>query len=171
MYERLFMSSSNKIRVDFVCVQNAGRSQIAAAFARRECSKRGLDDVVEIHSGGTEPAESVHEEVVEAMSEVGIDIGDRSPKYVAELESLKGTDYLITMGCTLTKFNPDQYGTESYEWELTNPDGKDMETVREVRDEIESEVNDLFDEIEQLAEKEQTSSDGIVAQIRETLSI
>ncbi|MEF8829820.1 MAG: ArsC family transcriptional regulator, partial [Haloarcula sp.] len=87
------MASIDKVRLDFICVHNAGRSQIAAAFAERERADRGLEDAVEIYSGGTDPADTVHRDVVKAMSEVGIDIGNRSPKYVAELAELKDTDY------------------------------------------------------------------------------
>ena len=68
----------DKIRLDFVCVHNAGRSQMAAAFAERERAERGLENVVEIHSGGTDPADTVHEEVIEAMAEVGVDIADKT---------------------------------------------------------------------------------------------
>ncbi|MEF8826685.1 MAG: low molecular weight phosphatase family protein, partial [Halapricum sp.] len=134
------MTSTNEIRLDFACVHNAGRSQMAAAFAERERDERGLEGIVEIHSGGTDPADTVHEEVVEAMAQDGIDIADRTPKYVADLDELRDTDYLVTMGCSITKFNPSQYGVESHEWDLTNPEGQDMETVREVRDEIERRV-------------------------------
>lgn len=167
------MAPNDRIRLDFVCVHNAGRSQMAAAFAERERDQRGLDDIVEVHSGGTDPADAVHEEVVESMAEVGIDISDRTPKYVAELEALKDTDYLVTMGCSITKFNPAQYGVESHEWDLANPDGQDTETVGEVRDEIEHRVETLFDEIERLDKKEQASadaSDGVLTAIRDTLS-
>ena len=99
--------------------------------------QRRLEDLVEIQSGGTDPADTIHEEVVEATAEAGVDIADKTPKYVADLDDLKDTDYLVTMGCSITKFNPAQYGVESREWDLVNPDGQDMETVREVRDEIE----------------------------------
>lgn len=168
------MASNGRIRLDFVCVQNAGRSQIAAAFAERERTERGLEDVVEIHSGGTAPADTVHVEVVQAMNEVGIEIGNKTPKYVADLDQLKESDYLITMGCYISEFNPAQYGVESLEWDLTNPDGQEMETVRGVRDEIEARVETLFDDIEQLAEEERTKTDssgGVVATIRGALSI
>jgi protein-tyrosine-phosphatase len=168
------MVSNDEIRIDFVCVHNAGRSQMAAAFAERECIDRDLTDSIEVYSGGTEPADTVHEEVVEAMAEVGIDIADRTPTYVAELDQLKESDYLITMGCSISKFNPAQYGVESHQWDLTNPDGQDMETVREVRDEIERRVESLFDELERLAEKERAepnSSRGVVTAIRDALSL
>lgn len=168
------MVSTNKIRLDFACVHNAGRSQMAAAFAERERAERGLEEIVEIHSGGTDPAETVHGEVVEAMAEEGIDIADRTPKYVAALDDLNNTDYLITMGCTITKFNPEMYGAESQEWDLTNPAGQDMETVREVRNEIEHRVETLFDELDRPSKEEKVSTDsagGVISTIRESLSI
>lgn len=168
------MVSTPRIRIDFICVHNAGRSQMAAAFAEHERAERGLEDIVEIHSGGTDPADAVHEEVIEAMSEVGIDLTDRSPKYVASLDQLKESHYLITMGCSLAKFNPAQYGVESRNWDLTNPDGQDMETVREVRDDIELQVKTLFDEVERTVKERQASRDssrGIVGSIRDALSL
>lgn len=168
------MAPDADIRIDFLCVHNAGRSQIAAAFAERECSDRGLTDIVDIHSGGTEPADTVHDEVVEAMAEVGLDVADQTPTYVAELDQLKDSDYLITMGCSITRFNPAQYGVESREWDLTNPDGQEMALVREVRDEIESRVESLADELERLVEEERAtvdSSRGVVTALRDALSL
>ena len=141
------MPTDDTIRIDFICVHNAGRSQMAAAFAEREREERDLDDVVEVHSAGTDPADSVHEEVVDAMAEIGVDMSDRSPSWVV-LDDLKDSHYLVTMGCAITEFNPAQYGVESRAWDVTNPDGKEMEMVREVRDEIERRVSELFDEIE-----------------------
>jgi protein-tyrosine-phosphatase len=142
---------------------------MAAAFAERERTGRKLEDTVEIHSGGTDPADTVHEEAVTAMSEVGIDIADRRPRYVADLDQLRESHYLVTMGCSITKFNPAQYGVESRSWDLTNPDGQDMETVREVRDEIEARVETLFDEVERVVEEKRVDTDssrGIVGSIR-----
>ncbi|ELZ33139.1 protein tyrosine phosphatase [Halorubrum tebenquichense DSM 14210] len=147
---------------------------MAAAFAEHERSERGLEDIVEIHSGGTDPANVVHEEVVEAMAEVGIDISDQTPRYVADLEYLKETQYLITMGCSISTFNPEQYGVESQSWDLANPDGQDMETVREVRDAIETRVETLFDDVERQAKEMRAtadSSNGIVGSIRDALSL
>lgn len=144
------MAHSSTIRIDFICPQNAGRSQIAAAFAERERRRRELEDVVEIHSAGTRPADTVHEEVIEAMAEVDIDVSDNTPTYVV-LDELKDTHFMITMGCSVSEFNPAHYGVESRVWDLTNPEGQDMETVRAVRDDIERRVVALFDEIEEIA--------------------
>ncbi len=158
------MADSEPIRIEFICVHNAGRSQMAAAFAERERDERGLEEVVEVHSGGTDPAETVHDEVVRAMAEVDIDISDRSPTWVV-LDELKDSHYLVTMGCSITEFNPAQYGVESRAWDLTNPDGKDMETVREVRDEIERRVAELFDEIERTAAESDDEPDSVSARV------
>ncbi|OYR40023.1 low molecular weight phosphatase family protein [Halorubrum sp. Ib24] len=167
------MTSSDRLRLDFVCVHNAGRSQMAAAFAERERDERDLTDVVEIHSGGTEPADAVHDPVVEAMAEVGIDISDRRPKWVADLEQLADSDYVVTMGCSIMHFEPAQYGVESRDWDLVNPDGEDIDTVRAVREEIEEKVSALFDEIEGSAADGRVEADesgGFVASLRESLS-
>ena len=92
------MSESTKnTRIAFVCVQNAGRSQMAYAFALRERAERGLDDEVDLLTGGTQPADHVHPEVVDAMAAVGIDISDRVPREVT-VDELRGCDYTITMG-------------------------------------------------------------------------
>ena len=167
------MTSADEIRLDFICVHNAGRSQMATAFAEREHAERSLEDVVEIHAGGTDPADTMHKEVVDAMAEVGINVEDKTPRYVADLENLKETNYLVTMGCPITKFNPAQYGVQSHGGDLTNPDGQDMQTVREVRDEIERRVETLFDELDRRIEEEPASTDsagGVMASIRDALS-
>lgn len=168
------MPPNDRIRIDFVCVHNAGRSQMAAAFAQRERTERELDEVVEIHSGGTDPADVIHEEVREAMAEVGLDVADRTPTYVADLDQLEESDYLVTMGCSIAKFNPARYGVESRNWNLTNPDGQDMETVREVRDDIKARVESLFDEVERVADEKENNTDAsgsIVGSIRDTFSL
>ncbi|WP_267642242.1 low molecular weight phosphatase family protein [Haloarchaeobius amylolyticus] len=126
----------------FVCVQNAGRSQMATAFAERERDERGLDwDIV---TGGTLPAEHVHEEVVDSMQELGIDISDRTPREVSD-EELESCDVVATMGCSTLSLNTD---VDVRDWDLTDPDGKSPEAVAEIRDEIASRVTALFDELD-----------------------
>ena len=130
------------VRFGFVCVQNAGRSQMSAAFAERERRERGLDDRVEVVTGGTHPADEVHPEVVEAMGELDIDLADRVPREVSTAE-LNACDVVATMGCsTLTLAD----GVEARDWALDDPHGQDVERVREIRDEIERRVVALFDE-------------------------
>jgi len=136
------------VRMTFLCVENAGRSQMAAALAERERECRELDEQVEIDSAGTHPADTVHPVVVEAMAEIDIDISDRVPRLV-DLEALKRMDYVVMMGCYIAEFAPGSFGGDSREWNLANPAGQDLETVREIRDDLSERIADLFDEIEQ----------------------
>ena len=130
------------VRFGFVCVQNAGRSQMSAAFAERERRERGLDDRVEVVTGGTHPADEVHPEVVKAMRELDVDLADRVPREVSTAE-LNACDVVATKGCsTLTLAD----GVEARDWALDDPHGQDVERVREIRDEIEGRVVALFDE-------------------------
>jgi len=133
---------SEPVRLGFVCVQNAGRSQMSAAFAERERRDRGLTDSVEILTGGTRPAEEVHPGVVDAMREVGIDISDREPREVTTRE-LNDCDLVVTMGCSTLELDA---AVEVRDWALEDPHGQDEEAVRGIRDEIERRVSDLFDE-------------------------
>mgnify|MGYP000140784610 FL=1 len=130
-------------RFGFVCVQNAGRSQMSTAFAEREVERRGLDDRVEIITGGTHPADHVHEEVVTVMDEIGIDLSDRTPREVST-ETLNACDVVATMGCSTLELDADS--VEVRDWALDDPDGQDLDAVRAIRDEIEARVSDLFDE-------------------------
>ena len=132
-------------RLAFVCVQNAGRSQMSAAFAEREQDRRGLDAEVEILTGGTHPADHVHEPVVDAMADAGFDIADRVPRAITEAE-LQSADYVATMGCSTLEVGTVGPDTEVRDWDLEDPDGKDPERVREIRDEIADRVASLFDE-------------------------
>ncbi|ELZ47773.1 arsenate reductase [Halorubrum californiense DSM 19288] len=134
--------SDDVVTFGFVCVQNAGRSQMSAAFAERERRERGLDDGVKIVTGGTHPADEVHPEVVKVMREADIDLADRAPREVSTAE-LDACDVVTTMGCsTLTLAD----GVEGRDWALDDPHGQDVERVRDIRDEIEGRVIDLFDE-------------------------
>jgi protein-tyrosine-phosphatase len=133
-------------RVAFVCVQNAGRSQMSAAFAEAEREARGLDGEVEVLTGGTRPADAVHDVVVEVMREKGFDLSDRTPREIptAELESC---DVVATMGCSTLELDTDA-GVDVRDWALADPDGQDLEAVRAIRDDIESRVAAVFDELE-----------------------
>jgi protein-tyrosine-phosphatase len=136
------------VRVAFVCVQNAGRSQMSAAFAERERQRRGLEDVVEILTGGTHPADRVHEVVVEVMREEGFDLSDRTPREIST-EVLESCDYVATMGCSTLELDADDPDVDVRDWALDDPDGNDLDRVREIRDEVRDRVSGLFDEIEQ----------------------
>jgi len=139
--------TTEPIRTAFVCVQNAGRSQMSTAFAERERERRGLADQVEIHTGGTHPAEAVHDGVVETMAEAGFDLSDRTPRQIDEME-LRSCDYVATMGCSTLDLGDTADSVDVRDWSLDDPDGRDPEAVQRIRDEIEAKVVGLFDEIE-----------------------
>lgn len=140
-------TDSDPIRIAFVCVQNAGRSQMAYGFARRELEERGLEGRFDLVTGGTQPADHVHEEVVETMAESGIDVGDRTPREVTFAE-IQGSDYVITMGCSAAAVCPAGWAGESRDWDLTDPDGKSATEVARIRDGIQHRVRELFDELQ-----------------------
>ena len=129
-------------RVAFVCVQNAGRSQMSTAFAEREVAERGLDEHVEIVTGGTDPADHVHDEVVEIMRELDIDLSEKTPREVSD-EELATCDLVVTMGCSTLDLD-----VEVRDWALTDPDGQDLDAVRAIRDDISERVGAVFDDIE-----------------------
>ncbi|MFD1589512.1 low molecular weight phosphatase family protein [Halorientalis brevis] len=139
--------SDDPTRVAFVCVQNAGRSQMASAFGQREVAARDLEDNVEILTGGTRPADHVHDEVVQAMDDVGIDIADRTPREIT-FEETQASDYVITMGCSADDVCPAGWAGENRDWNLDDPDGKSPAEVAAIRDEIERRVSDLVDELD-----------------------
>ncbi len=132
--------------IAFVCVQNAGRSQMAYAFAQREVERRGLESDIDLVMGGTKPADRVHPEVIEAMDAVGFDLSGRSPRAVSP-EDLQDCGIVITMGCSAEDVCPATWGGESRDWGLPDPHGKSMEHVAEIRDTIEHRVEALFDEL------------------------
>jgi len=135
------------VRVAFVCVQNAGRSQMATAFAERERRERGLENEVEIKTGGTHPADHVHDVVVETMAEVGFDLSDRTPREIPT-DELESCDYVATMGCSTLELDADGSDVDVRDWALDDPDGQPVERVREIRDTVADNVAALFDEIE-----------------------
>jgi arsenate reductase len=121
----------------FVCVHNAGRSQMAAALLERRAGGR-----IRVRSAGSEPADQLNPAVVEAMREVGIDISAERPKRLDE-GVVRESDVVITMGCG--DACPIYPGKRYEDWYLEDPSGKDLETVREIRDEISSRVDGLLD--------------------------
>lgn len=128
-----------KPSVLFVCIHNAGRSQMAAAYL-----KALAGDAVEIRSAGSAPANSVNPMVVEAMREEGIDITDQKPK-ILTTEAVQESDYVITMGCgDACPFFP---GKQYLDWKLDDPAGQGIEAIRPIRDEIRRRVEKLIDEI------------------------
>jgi protein-tyrosine-phosphatase len=123
----------------FVCVHNAGRSQMAAALLDRLGAGR-----VRVRSAGSEPARSLNPSVVEAMREVGIDISREFPKPLSD-EAVRAADAVITMGCGDSC--PIYPGKRYQDWDLEDPAGKDLGTVRRIRDEIEVRVTQLLAEL------------------------
>ncbi|MGW2029577.1 arsenate reductase ArsC [Streptomyces sp. NPDC001811] len=132
-------SPSQRPSVLFVCVHNAGRSQMAAAFLTHLAGDR-----VEVRSAGSAPAGTVNPAVVEALAELGIDISAELPK-VLTVEAVQASDVVITMGCGDTC--PVFPGKRYLDWELPDPAGQGVEAVRPIRDEIEKRVRGLVDEI------------------------
>jgi protein-tyrosine-phosphatase len=137
--------SADPVRIAFMCVQNAGRSQMSTAFAERERERRGLEDRVGILTGGTHPADHVHDEVIDVMEEEGFDLSDRTPREIT-LEELRSCDYVATMGCSTLDVGEVGDDVDIRDWALDDPDGQDLDRVREIRDEIEGRVTALFDE-------------------------
>ena len=123
----------------FVCVHNAGRSQMAAAFLTHLAGDR-----IEVRSAGSAPADTLNPAVVEAMKEVGIDISDQTPK-VLTTQAVQGSDVVITMGCGDTC--PVFPGKRYLDWNLDDPAGRGIEAVRPIRDQIEQRVRTLIDEL------------------------
>lgn len=129
-----------KASVLFVCVHNAGRSQMAAGWLRALAGDR-----VEIRSAGTEPKDQINPIAIQAMEEVGINIADNQPKVLTD-EAVLASDYVITMGCgDKCPFFP---GKIYRDWVLADPAGQDIEMVRQVRDEIKEHVLALIAEID-----------------------
>ena len=136
-------------RIAFVCVGNAGRSQIATAYAERERAQRDRDRDrdIDIVTGGVDPAGHVHDDVVEALEEDGIDISDRSPRRITP-EDVEDATHIVTMGCSADDFTPDGWDGATEQWDLEHPSSNDLEAVRAQRDEIHDRVIELFDRLE-----------------------
>ena len=132
--------AKTKPTVLFVCVHNAGRSQMAAGYLQALAGDR-----IEVLSAGTEPKDQVNPSAIEAMAEEGIDIGNNVPK-VLSTETVQNSDYVITMGCGDTcPFFP---GKTYLDWPLNDPAGKGVAEVRPIRDEIKAKVQALIAEID-----------------------
>ena len=147
------------LRIGFVCVQNAGRSQMASAFAERERGQRDLAETVAIVTGGTHPAEHVHEAVVTAMRETGLDLADRTPHEIT-IQELNACDIVATMGCSTLDIEAVDADVDVRNWDLPNPAGQDPEYVREIRETINQRVRTLFDEVSDRADDGTTGNTG-----------
>lgn len=130
---------TSKKTILFVCVHNAGRSQMAAGFMRELGG-----DQVEVLSAGSAPKDSINPVAVEAMAELGINISDQKPKILTP-ESVQQSDVVITMGCgDACPYYP---GKRYEDWKLEDPAGQGIEPVRVIRDEIKARVESLLQEI------------------------
>ncbi|ARF57144.1 arsenate reductase ArsC [Streptomyces gilvosporeus] len=133
------MTDSLKPSVLFVCVHNAGRSQMAAAFLTHHSQ-----GAVEVCSAGSAPADAVNPAVVQAMAEVGIDLSAETPKALTT-ERVQASDVVITMGCG--DACPIFPGKRYLDWNLEDPAGQGVEAVRPIRDEIQSRIRELLTEL------------------------
>jgi arsenate reductase len=132
--------SDTKPTVLFVCVHNAGRSQMAAGWLRHLAG-----DTVEVRSAGSAPAETINPAAVEAMKEVGIDITDQTPTKLT-WDTAKESDVIITMGCG--DACPVFPGKRYEDWKLEDPAGKGVESVRPIRDEIKTRIQVLLADLQ-----------------------
>ncbi|KDE96940.1 arsenate reductase ArsC (plasmid) [Mycolicibacterium crocinum] len=130
---------STKPSVLFVCVHNAGRSQMAAGFLSALAG-----DAIEVRSAGSAPGNAVNPAAVEAMAEVGIDISDQTPK-ILTTDAVEASDVVITMGCGDTC--PIFPGKSYRDWVLEDPAGKGVDAVRPIRDQIKTRIEGLITEL------------------------
>lgn len=133
-------TASDKPSVMFLCVHNAGRSQMASGWLRHLAGDR-----VDVFSGGSEPASQVNPAAIEAMAEVGIDIRTEFPKPWTD-EIVRAADVVVTMGCG--DACPVYPGKRYEDWVLDDPEGLDVESIRPIRDEIRGRVEELLTKLE-----------------------
>ncbi|NBE51304.1 arsenate reductase ArsC [Streptomyces boluensis] len=134
------MASTPLASVLFVCVHNAGRSQMAAGFLSHLAGDR-----IEVRSAGSVPGDQVNPAAVEAMKEFGVDISSAKPK-VLTTEAVQASDYVITMGCG--DACPVFPGKHYLDWALEDPAGKGIESVRPIRDQIRTRIEGLIADID-----------------------
>jgi len=123
----------------FVCVHNAGRSQMAAGLVKLRSEGR-----IHVRSAGSDPADAINPAVVEAMEELGVDLNEEFPKPLTD-EVVRAADVVITMGCG--DACPIYPGKKYEDWELDDPAGQDLETARRIRDELDGRVQNLIGEL------------------------
>jgi arsenate reductase (thioredoxin) len=134
-----YQPEEERSQVLFVCVRNAGRSQMAAALLALRSRGR-----IDVRSAGSAPAERVNPAVVEAMAELGVDLRGETPKALRE-DAVRGADVVVTMGCG--DACPVYPGKRYEDWDVEDPAGKDLETVLRIRDEIDGRVRELVAEL------------------------
>jgi len=123
----------------FVCVHNAGRSQMAAGLVKLRSGER-----IRVRSAGSAPGEEINPAVVEAMNELGVDMSEEFPKPLTD-EAVRAADVVITMGCG--DACPIYPGKRYEDWQLDDPAGQDLQTVRRIRDQVEKRVQQLIREL------------------------
>ena len=131
----------------FVCVENAGRSQMAEGFFKKYAPEEFVPS-----SAGTKPISQINPLVIQVMKEIGIDISKQKPKDLSE-DMMRNSDKIINMGCMDKNFCPTLFIPKVIDWGIEDPKGKSIEKVREIRDEIERRVKELATDIS-VAEKE-----------------
>ena len=130
---------TNRPTILYVCVHNAGRSQMAAALTEMLAGER-----VDVRSAGSEPADAIHPNVVAAMAELGIDLRNQTPRLLSE-SAVRDADVVITMGCG--DACPIYPGKRYLDWAVADPNGQDIEIVRAIRDDIRARVTDLISDL------------------------
>jgi len=130
-------------KILFVCVENAGRSQMAEAFFRKYMPK-GFEAI----SAGTKPSTQVNPIVLQAMKEIGIDIGNQTPKYISH-QIISESDKAINMGCMDKESCPALFMKDILDWQIPDPKGKSIEEVRKIRDQIKTKVMILIKSLEE----------------------
>ena len=133
------MTAKEEPEVLFVCVHNAGRSQMAAGLL-----KLRSDDRIHVRSAGSDPGDEINPAVIEAMTEIGVDMTEAFPKPLTD-EVVQAADVVITMGCG--DACPIYPGKKYEDWELDDPAGQDVQTVRRIRDELDARVQKLVAEL------------------------
>jgi arsenate reductase len=133
------VDSGSRPEVLFVCVHNAGRSQMAAGLLQLRSEGR-----IHVRSAGSDPAAAINPAVVEAMSEIGVDLGEEFPKPLTD-EAVRAADVVVTMGCG--DACPIYPGKRYEDWVLEDPAGKDLDTVRRIRDDLDARVQALVREL------------------------
>ncbi len=142
VFTALFMQGFEKMKkLLFVCVENAGRSQMAEAFANLFGKGK-----VEAKSAGTMPSPEVNPVVAKAMQERGIDVSKNKPKLIDD-QMVKEADVVVVMGCGAQGFCPLPLLKKVVDWEIEDPKGKPIERVRQIRDQVERRVKELLNEV------------------------
>ncbi len=130
-------------KILFVCVENAGRSQIAEAFFRKYMPKG-----FEVISAGTKPSVQVNPTVLQAMNEIGIDIKNQTPKLLSK-QIISESEKTINMGCMDKESCPALFMNDVLDWQIPDPKGKSIEEVRKIRDEIETKIVTLIKSLQE----------------------